>query len=123
MKAQNVGDFTSLTPQSIQNNIEKVKDDEFQKKLKSAIDSKDETKLKEVSKDIETIFINMMMQQMRKTIVKSNLTERAPGSEIYESMFDEKIAEEASKGKGFGLADMIYKQLYNEMKNKYKIEE
>lgn len=115
--------MVSASSQNAQNVADKLKDDEFQKKLKSAMDSKDEASLKKVSKDLESVFVDMMFKEMRKTVNSSGLTEDAPGKDIYQSMFDEKVAESLSKGNGTGLADMIYKQVTQEMKNRVKIDE
>lgn len=108
--------------QSAKESLQNTADDDFQRRLKSAMDAKDEEKLKKVCKDLEAIFVNDMLQQMRKTVIKSDLIQETPGRNIFESMFDEKIAEEVSKGKGVGLADMLYKQISSEMSNKYKID-
>lgn len=115
--------MVSASSQNAQNSANKLKDDEFKQKLKAAMDSKDEESLKKVSKDLESVFMNMMFKEMRKTINSSGLTENAPGKEIFESMFDEKVAESLSKGNGIGLADMIYKQVMQEMQNRVKIDE
>lgn len=113
----------SASTQNAQNAADKLKDDEFQKKLKAAMDSKDEAALKKVSKDLESVFVDMVFQEMRKTVNSSGLTENAPGKDIYQSMFDQDIADSLSKGKGIGIADMIYKQVTQEMKNRVKIDE
>lgn len=115
--------MVSSASKNAQSVADKLKDDEFQKKLKSAMDSKDETALKKVSKDLESVFVDMMFKEMRKTINTSGLTEDAPGKDIFESMFDQKVSESLSKGNGIGLADMIYKQVMQEMKNRVKIDD
>lgn len=121
MKISNVGNDISI--QNLANNTSKVNTDDFERKLQSALNSKDEEQIRKSSQEIESIFANMMLKEMRKSIDKSDLVESAPGSEIWESMFDEKIAEEISKGRGLGLSEMIYKQLTKDLKNTYKITE
>lgn len=98
---------------NIQNTKVQASDEQFQKKLQHAMETKDDTELKKVSKDLEALFVNEMFKEMRKTITRSNLVESDTGRNIYESMLDEKLSEEISKGNGIGLADAIYKQLSN----------
>ena len=48
---------------------------------------------------------------MRDTVIKSDLLEEDPGREIFESMLEEKLMEQASKRGSLGLAESLYKQL------------
>lgn len=121
-EASKISNVTSYSSNNIQNMIENVKDDEFQKKLQSAISAKDEEALKKAAKDLESVFLNDMFKEMEKTIDRSS-SGSVIGSEMYRSMFYENIAKEISKGKGIGIADMIYKQMTAQMKNQYKAEE
>ena len=108
---------------NFKNDLQKIEDNDFKNKLESAMNSKDKEQLKKVSQELEAIFLNMMFSQMKSTIIKSDLVKEAPGHEIWQSMFNEKIAEESSKGKSIGLADMIYKQISTNIDNAYKIKE
>lgn len=105
----------------INNSIDSTKShvvqDSFEKQLQSAIANKDEKKLKEACKEFESIMLNMMYKQMRAAIPKSDLIPSDPGRDIFESMLDEKLVEEASKGGGIGLADIMYKQLSRSLIN------
>ncbi|HOJ09788.1 MAG TPA: rod-binding protein [Clostridiales bacterium] len=92
----------------------------FEAKLKRAMDQNDEKALKEVCQNFEEIFLQMMYKQMKATVPKSDLISEGAGREIFDSMLDEALMEEASKGNGIGLADMMYKQLYKSMSNVYK---
>lgn len=111
MSVGRINNTSATGAQYLQNSVEKAQDSDFESKFKVALATKDAKKLKEASKGLETLFVNNMFSEMRKTVGKSDLTESAPGKDIFESMFYEKVAESSSKGKGFGLADMIYKQL------------
>lgn len=71
----------------------------------------DPQKLMEVCRQFEAIFVNMMLKQMRATVTEGGLTEKSHARGIYESLHDEKLAEEISKGQGVGLAKELYKQL------------
>lgn len=65
--------------------------------------------VKQVAQQFESLFINMMMQSMRKAVPEGGLFDRST-SQLFTSMFDQQIAQQAA-GKGFGLANVIAKQL------------
>lgn len=91
----------------------------FENRLKKAMDETDLKELKDVCKQFEGIMLNMVYKQMKATVQKSELLPEDAGREIYESMMDEKLVEEASKSGGMGLADVMYKQLSARLKNTY----
>ncbi len=64
-----------------------------------------------VAKDFEAMFIQQMLQAMRKTIPDGGLTEESNGRKIFTDMLDESMSKQASEQGGLGLAEMIYKQL------------
>jgi len=80
-------------------------------KTTQQIKSGDETKMLQACKDFEAIFVNLMLKQMRNTVSHSDLVEKSYAREIFESMQDEKLSEEMTKGAGVGLARELYKQL------------
>lgn len=94
-------------------------DNDFEKYLKAASDGNNKEELKKVCKDFEGIFLNMMLKQMRATVQRSDLTQSDMGRDVFEGMLDEKLMDEASKGKGVGLADTLYRQLSRAMGNQY----
>jgi len=97
------------------NSIERAKSnvvqDSFEKKLQEAMANKNEEQLKAACKEFEGIMLSMMFKQMKSTIPKSDLIPSDAGRDIFESMLDETLMEEASKGRGVGLADVLFKQL------------
>ena len=66
--------------------------------------------LKSVAEDFEAIFLHKMLESMRKTVPKSGLLESF-SADMYQSMFDEELANEMAKKGEIGLANMMYKQL------------
>ncbi|KES17941.1 rod-binding protein [Gilliamella apicola] len=68
--------------------------------------------IKKVADQFETLFINMMMQSMRKAVPSGGLFNQS-SMQLFTSMFDQQIAQQAA-GKGFGLSDIIAKQLTNQ---------
>lgn len=93
-----------------QNTSAKAADDEFEKRLKAAAESGDDTALKEVCKDFEGIFVSMMFKQMRSTVPKSDYLSSDSATDMYNSMLDDELCKVASK-RGIGLGDMMYKQM------------
>jgi flagellar protein FlgJ len=89
----------------------KAQQNEFEEMLKQVQEEKDEKKLMEACKNLESVFVNMMFKQMQSTVQKTGLTDGGYGEEIYNDMLLEKYAEEATKGSGLGLAQVMYKQL------------
>jgi flagellar protein FlgJ len=92
----------------------------FEEILQQVQGEKDEKKLMDACRNLESVFVNMMFKQMQSTVEKSELTDGGYGEEIFNDMLTEKYAEEATKGSGLGLAQVMYKQL---SKNITKIEE
>lgn len=100
--------------------MQEAGEEDFQNVLNKAMSEKDDTKLKKACKDMEAIFINLMFKQMRSTVDKSGLMDGGDGNfaeETYEDMLFENYANEASKGEGLGLSDIMYKQLSAQMHN------
>jgi|TARA_X000000950_G_scaffold207221_1_gene249225 flagellar protein FlgJ len=67
-------------------------------------------KIKEVAQQFESIFVNMMLQSMRKATERSGLMD-SNASQQYESMFDQELSLHLSKSGGFGVADALERQL------------
>ena len=114
---------------SISNNIDfdKISDQvnqksnkDFKKILEDAKNSKDDKKLKKACKDFESIFVNILLKNMRKTVGNSSAVEKSHGRKIYESMLDEKIASKVSEGEGIGIADTLYDSL-KQQKNTFDL--
>lgn len=85
--------------------------DDFKQILENAKNSHDDEKLRDTCKQFESVYINILMQNMRKTVVDGGLVEKSHAREMFEGMLDEEIAKEVSKGQGMGLAQIMYDQL------------
>ena len=68
--------------------------------------------IKQVADQFETLFVNMMMQSMRKAVPNGGLFNQS-AMQLFTSMFDQQIAQQTA-GKGLGLANIIAKQLTNQ---------
>jgi flagellar protein FlgJ len=77
--------------------------------LNNATSNKDNKKIAEAAKGFEAYFIQQMLSEMRKTIPK---TEKPGfGNAIYESMFDQALAQKMAENSGIGLAKQIRETL------------
>lgn len=83
---------------------------EFSSAAAKAKASKDDAKLKATCKDMEAMFLNMMLTEMRKTVDKSKLVDTSK-EEIMTSMLDGEMSKNMASAGGMGLADMLYRQL------------
>jgi flagellar protein FlgJ len=99
----------------IQSEKSKIADDSFEKRLETAMAKNDGQEMKKACKEFESIFLSMLYKQMKASIPKSELFPKDAGTDMFESMLDEKLVEEAAKGRGIGLADTLYKQLSSQL--------
>lgn len=83
--------------------------------LKSATRNSDKASSRAVAEKFEALFIDQMLQAMRKATYRSELFD-SDSLKTYESMFDKEISEELARAGGVGLADALEKQLFNEQK-------
>lgn len=109
----------NLNNNNLSNAKNKVADDSFEKRLRSALDGKNEKELKSVCQEFEGIFLKMMYNQMKATVSKSSLLEESAGREIFDTLLDDELVKEASKTGRLGLADMLYKQLSKQLDSTY----
>jgi len=85
-------------------------------KTRLAGDSGDKVKqLRQACQSFEAVFISKMWQEMRNTVPKDGYT-KSKQEEMYLSMFDKDFAEKMAQAGGIGLADMIYEQLSEKLK-------
>lgn len=66
--------------------------------------------LQRIAREFESLFIQMMMKSMRQAVPEGNLL-NTQNTQFFTSLFDQQIAQQASGTGGFGLADMLLKQL------------
>ncbi len=109
MKISNVNMNTN--PQQVSQQKEEADAAAFEKAIEKAVASGDEEQLKKVAKQFESVFMHMMLKSMRSTVQDGGLTEKSHARGIFESMYDQTIADEMAEGGTMGIADMIYNQL------------
>ncbi|MDC7236050.1 MAG: rod-binding protein [Spirochaetales bacterium] len=82
---------------------------------RSGISSSEALKLKEACDDFEAIFIKQMLDSMKKTINRSELTKRNMGEELFEDMLYDEYAKKMSDTADLGIGDMMFKQLSRQL--------
>lgn len=79
---------------------------------KSAIkNAKEDAKLKAACTDMEAVFLNILWQQMRRSVPKNTLFGQSNQEEIMRSMLDSEMTKNMAQAGGVGLADTLYRQL------------
>lgn len=79
--------------------------------VNSADISDRDRELKEACKGFETMFLQMMYRQMRKTVPESPMFGKSNAMDIFEDMRDTELMKKTAEAGGIGLADLLYKQL------------
>lgn len=103
---------------NIKTSQNKAQENEFEALLKKAQDEKDDKKLMETCRNLEAVFVNMMFKQMQNTVQKTGLADGGFAEDMYNDMLTDKYSEEATKGSGLGLAQIMFKQLSKNKTNK-----
>ena len=70
-----------------------------------------DAKLMATCKDMEAVFLNLMLTRMRATVPKNNLLGDQSQIETMQSLLDTEMTKNLSQAGGVGLAQMLYKQL------------
>lgn len=79
-------------------------------KLKRAAGNNDPAAIRTVAQQFESMFTRMMLKSMRDAVGPDPMF-GSDQQQMYEGMADDQLAIQLSKGKGFGLADMLVRQL------------
>lgn len=68
--------------------------------------------LKKACQEIEAIFIQQMLKQMRATVPKSNLIPESMATNLYREMLDSEYSKlMAESSQSLGIAELLYEQL------------
>ncbi len=79
-------------------------------KLKAGARSQDPAALRQVAQQFESLFARMMLKSMRKAIGTDPIF-GSDQAQMYQSMFDDQLSMDLTRGRGLGLADMLMRQL------------
>ena len=94
----------TLFNQLTEKNLERMRGHSEFGKLNSKKD------MEKVARDFESVFVNKLLESMRKGIPKSGLLD-SHAMDMYQSMMDQEMAKEMAKRKGMGMGEMVYKDL------------
>lgn len=103
-----------ITPKIINNDVNKVNSTSgFDKILEEAKQSGDTTPLKDACNELEAVFINMMMKNMRppESDDDDSFFKKSESEKFFEEMLDEEYSKKMSKAGGIGISDMLFDQL------------
>ena len=78
--------------------------------LKKGAREKSPEAIKEVAKQFESLFVQMMLKSMRETVADNELF-GSKNEKMYQDMYDKQLSMQISQGKGIGLANTIERQL------------
>ena len=81
--------------------------------LKAAAREQSPAAKREVARQFEAVFMQMMIKTMRDSVIKSDLF-NPDAMSFHTSLFDQQLALHLTQANGVGLADMIYQQLGGE---------
>jgi hypothetical protein len=66
--------------------------------------------VEKAARQFEAIFVQQLLQSMRRTIPESASMGRSAGSSMYDFMLDRSVADQMSAGRGIGIADFLHRQ-------------
>lgn len=79
------------------------------------VDEKAKAKLQKAAKDFEAIFVNYLLQSMRKTVQKDDEGEEGKfGGEMMLEMFDQELSKNIARKSSLGFGEMLYKKMTGE---------
>ncbi|MBR4741795.1 MAG: rod-binding protein, partial [Desulfovibrio sp.] len=79
-----------------------------------------EKKLREACQGFESIFIQKMWQEMRKTVQQTSFM-HGREEQFWQDMYDQELAKKMTSAGGIGLADMMYEQLSSHLTSASKV--
>ncbi|MDP7033129.1 MAG: rod-binding protein [Planctomycetota bacterium] len=69
--------------------------------------------LEKVAKEFESLFLSMMMKQMRQSVKKNELFSGGRGEEIFQPMLDQEFAAAGAQSQSLGIARLLVDQFSN----------
>jgi len=71
----------------------------------------DKKSLKKACVQFESIFISLILKQMRQTIPKSDFLNGSKGQKLFTNLLDQELAKEIAKRQNFGIGEILYGKL------------
>ena len=104
--------FPPVVPLQAVNKIDRVQNSLESGKTSSS--SKSVVRLKEACFELESLFINYLLKEMRATIPRSGFISSGKAEEICTFMLDSQLAKEMAARGGIGLSSLLCEQLGSE---------
>lgn len=79
-------------------------------KLRTQARQDEKAALRETAEQFEAVFLQMMLKSMREAGFRSDLIDRG-AEDVYQDLMDREVVVQMAKRRGFGVADMIERQL------------
>lgn len=112
MRIDNSALLTGTLSDKVSSKKEEEKLKSFSDTFEKAKENGDADQLRKASQQFEAFFLNEIFKTMRKSSDWGEaLIEKSHARKNFESMHDEKLADEISSGQGIGISDMIFKQM------------
>jgi len=92
------------------NNVGVYTDFQGLTELKAGARNQSQEAIRETARQFEGLFLQMMLKDMRAASLGEGLMDNDQ-SKLYMEMFDKQVAMDMAKGKGIGMADMLFEQL------------
>ncbi len=70
-----------------------------------------DSEIQKVSKDFESLFLQMLLKEMRNSVQKSGLLGNSQAYGFFESMHDEQLSTQLASVGGIGISHMLYERL------------
>ncbi|MCK8824569.1 rod-binding protein [Fuchsiella alkaliacetigena] len=112
-----VGDYQlNMLNMENQKRLEDTKDQQFKNKLEelqneNSKDSNQDQELKAVAQEFESLFVHLMLKEMRNSVPESDYLDTGLQGDIFEDMLDEEYAKEIASSEQLNLSKVIYEQL------------
>lgn len=71
----------------------------------------EDSRLRQACQEFESLFLNHLLSQMKKSIPKSDLFGQSKDHEMMEDILDTEYAKALSQANGIGLANVLYQQM------------
>jgi flagellar protein FlgJ len=70
-----------------------------------------QAKLEKACAEFESLFLNYMLKSMRSSVPVGGISDQSEEGKMFQSMFDEKLADKIASGGGLGLGEILLRQL------------
>ena len=71
----------------------------------------EDKRLREVCREMEAVFLNILLGKMRDTIPERTLVPRSSGEKMMQSMLDIELTRVMASNGGIGFGELLYRQL------------